>query len=151
MTSWTLLSDMPYSSHLNEAVELLLHRIPDFATARAEDPSFMSHATSNDAPYLVFGDFAFFVREALDSKEDGRETHTWLPAAFQLIDELLTSPDPEVENLIQVSVLEVLADNPDTITVVKSHLSAPGKDKLDDWVRDFHRMMTANELDSYSG
>ena len=112
-----------------------MRRVPGFARAREEDPSFMSHGT-HDTPYLVFGDFGFFLRRELDGKGTVRETHTRLSIAFQLIDEMLTSPDPEVVNLIQVGVLEILAENPDTLKVIENHLSPPGKEKLEEWIRD---------------
>lgn len=112
------------------ATELLLSRIPEFASARSTDQSFMSHA--HDSPYLVFGDFAFFVLQQLDDSKAAN--HERLRPSFQLIDEILTSPDPELINLIQVGVLEVLADHPGVLEVVESYLSREGKQRLRAWM-----------------
>lgn len=124
---------MEYPQQLREAVELLLSRVPDFAEARSRDSSFMSYER-DDRPYLVFGDFGLFLREQLDNREPGANQKKLGPS-FELIDEMLTSSDPEVENLIQVGVLEVLSDHPDAIRLVKSYLSPAGKEKLKEWMR----------------
>lgn len=127
------LNKMQYARSLNEAVKLLFSRVPDFAEARSQDSSFMSHERE-DSPYLVFGDFGLFLLQALD--EDGISTNeNWLRPSFQVIDEMLTSADPEVANLIQVGVLEVLADHPEALRLVKINLSGPGQEKFEDWIR----------------
>jgi hypothetical protein len=124
---------MTYPPQLNEAVELLLSQVPEFAAARSRDESFMSY--DDDSPYLVFGDFGLFLREQLENKPLPGANEDWLQPSVDVIDKLLTSSDPEVSNLIQVGVLEVLSDYPDAINLVKAHLSIPGREKFDDWVR----------------
>ena len=124
---------MPNPPQLNEAVQLLLSQVPEFAEARSRDVSFMSY--DNDSPYLVFGDFGLFLQEQLKNKPLHGANEDWLQPSVDVIDKLLTSSDPEVSNLIQLGVLEVLSDYPGAINLVKAHLSIPGQEKFDDWVR----------------
>jgi hypothetical protein len=126
-------NSMQYLPQLNEAVDLLLSRVPEFAEARSRDASFMSY--EDDSPYLIFGDFGLFLREQLKNKPRIGANEDWLRASAHLIDKMLTSSDPEVANLIQVGVLEVLSDYPTAINLVKSYLSVPGQEKFDDWAR----------------
>ena len=114
------------------ATELLLSRIPEFVKARSGDPSFMSHA--DDSPYLVFGDFGLFLLQQLRDIERGRRNYERLRPSFQLIDEMLTSPDPELTNLIEVGVLEVLADHPNVFAILENYLSREGKQRLFEWI-----------------
>src|SRR5688572_28923123 len=99
-----LLNEMQDHEQLNKAVESLLGRVPEFAKARSKDSSFMSHGR-DDAPYLVYGDFGFFLRRELEHTETHRAHQPLLRSAFLLIDEMLTSPDPELANLMHVAVL----------------------------------------------
>jgi hypothetical protein len=125
---------MQYPPQLNEAVGLLLSRISDFAEARSQDSSFMSHG-EDDCPYLVFGDFALFFLQKLEVKGISNHKENWLEPSFQVIDEMLTSADPEIVNLIQVGVLEVLAGHPDALSLVKENLSALGQKRYEEWVK----------------
>ena len=124
---------MQYPAQLNEAVELLLNQVPEFAEARSRDASFMSY--DDDSPYLVFGDFGLFLREQLKHGPLRGTNEDWLQPSVDVIDKLLTSSDPEVSNLIQVGVLEILSDFPTAMNLVKPHLSTQGQEKFDDWVR----------------
>ena len=124
---------MQYPAQLNEAVELLLNQVPEFAEARSRDASFMSY--NDDSPYLVFGDFGLFLREQLKNRPLRGTNEDWLQPSVDVIDKLLTSSDPEVSNLIQVGVLEILSDFPTAMNLVKPHLSTQGQEKFDDWVR----------------
>ena len=131
---WALfLNNMQYPPQVNEAVGLLLSRVPDFAEARSQDSSFMSHG--EDSPYLVFGDFALFFLQQLEVKGVSIHNESWLQPSFQVIDEMLTSADPELVNLIQVGVLEVLAGHPGALTLVKTNLSALGQKGFEEWVK----------------
>ena len=127
-------NSMQYPPQLNEAVELLLCRVPAFAQTRSQDSSFMSHGR-NDSPYLVFGDFGLFFLQQLQSYEISGPNQNWLQPSLQLIDKMLTSDDPELVNLIQVGLLEVLAGHPNALTLVKNNLSATGQDQFDEWVK----------------
>ncbi len=124
---------MQYPAQLNEAVELLLNQVPEFAEARSRDASFMSY--DDDSPYLVFGDFGLFLREQLKIRPLRGTNEDWLQPSVDVIDKLLTSSDPEVSNLIQVGVLEILSDFPTAMNLVKPRLSIQGQEKFDDWVR----------------
>jgi len=124
---------MQYPPQLNDAVELLLSRVSDFSKARSEDSSFMSHE-KDDSPYLVFGDFALFFLQQLEVKGISIQ-NDWFQPSFQIIDELLTSADPELVNLIQVGVLEVLAGHPGALTFVKKNLSARAQKQFEEWAK----------------
>ena len=125
---------MQYPPQLNEAIGLLLSRVSDFAEARSQDSSFMSHG-EDDSPYLVFGDFALFLLQQLEVKGISGHNENPLQASFQVIDEMLTSADPELVNLIEVGVLEVLAGHPGALTLVEKNLSAPGQKRFEEWVK----------------
>lgn len=124
---------MQYPPQLNEAVELLLNQVPEFAEARSRDASFMSY--DDDSPYLVFGDFGLFLQEQLKNRPLLEANKDWLQSSVAVIDKLLTSSDPEVSNLVQVGVLEILSDYPGAMNLVKPHLSIQGQEKIDEWVR----------------
>ena len=94
----------------------------------------MSHERE-DNPYLVFGDFGLFLRQELDEEGIFTANENRLRRSFQVIDEMLTSADPEFANLIQVGVLEVLADHPEALMLVKNNLSGPGQEKFEEWIR----------------
>ena len=128
------LDNMQYPRPLNEAVKLLFSRVPDFAKARSQDPSFISHERE-DSPYLVFGDFGLFLLQELDENGISTANENWMRRSFQVIDEMLTSADPEFANLIQVGVLGVLADHPEALRLVKNNLSGPGQEKFEEWIR----------------
>lgn len=129
-----LSSNMESPQQLTRAVALLFSRVPDFVAARSQDLSFLSHGR-DDSPYLVFGDFGLFLLQQLDNREISRTDFKWLRPSFALIDEMLTSDDPELVNLIQVGVLEVLSDRPYTIGLVKNYLSAFGQQRLEEWLK----------------
>ena len=129
-----LQNNMQYQPQLNGAVDLLLSRVSDFAEARSQDPSFMSHG-EDDSPYLVFGDFAFFLLQQLEVKGISSDNENSLQASFQVIDEMLTSADPELVNLIEVGILEVLAGHPAALRLVEKNLSAPGQKRFEEWIK----------------
>ncbi len=82
----------------------LFRRIPDFEKARSNDPSFMSY--EDDSPYLVFGDFGLFLLKYLKNRSHDFRDKRLLREAFEFLDEMLTSTEPELINLAQVGVIE---------------------------------------------
>ena len=115
------------------SVAELLRRVPDFEKASSNDPSFMSH--EDNSPYLVFGDFGLFLLEHLKDRSHELRDQTVLREAFEFLDEMLTSTDPELINLAQVGVIEVLADSPYALRIARSYLSQRGKEEVDRFVR----------------
>jgi len=115
------------------SVTELLRRVPAFERARSNDQSFMSH--EDDSPYLVFGDFGLFLLKYLKDRSYDLRDETLLRAAFDLLDEMLTSTDLELINLAQVGVIEVLSDSQDVLRVATSYLSQRGKAEVERFMR----------------
>ncbi len=105
-----------------EAVQVLLKRIPSFAAARSQDEAYISH--DDDGAYLVYGDFARFLTELIlgwsQASEDRADV---LEESFELLSELATSPNDEIANIAIVGVFEVLADCPDCVVLAERMLS----------------------------
>lgn len=115
------------------SVAELFRRVPDFEKASSSDPSFMSH--EDDSPYLVFGDFGLFLLRRLKDRSHELRDQPLLREAFEFLDEMLTSTEPELINLAQVGVIEVLADSPDALRIATSYLSQRGKAEVERFVR----------------
>jgi hypothetical protein len=119
-------------TYLN-AVDALQSRIPSFTSIRNTDESFIS--PGDDDPYLVFADFYRFVFDKLNSQMKGEEDEEILQLSFSLLDEMLTSSDPELVNVAQVAVFEPLADHPSTLAVAKGYLSEEANHTLEEWLQ----------------
>lgn len=117
---------MASSMTYQNAVNILLRRVPAFAVARAQDESYMSH--DDDSPYLVFGDFGRFLKYLLKYESDASKSASTLTEAFKLLGEMVTSTDDEVANLAEVGVFEVLTDSPESITAARQYLSGKALD-----------------------
>ena len=110
------------------AVSELVRRIPAFQKARSSDSSFLSH--DDGSPYLVFGDFGRFLLTHMNGERP--ELHEGLlKNAFQFVDEMLTSSNPELINLAHVGVLEVLADSPDVFDLAKKYMSQRARQEME--------------------
>jgi hypothetical protein len=82
----------------------------------------------------VFGDFGRFLRDRMRLQVKGAKDESILQQSFDLLDEMLTSTDPEIANLAQVGVFEVLADEPDALTDAKQYLKEDAKAILESWM-----------------
>ena len=95
---------------------------------RPSDSSFLSH--DDESPYLVFGDFGRFLVTHINGERP--EAHEgFLTNAFQFVDEMLTSSNPEIINLAQVGVLEVLADSRDVFDLAKRYLGQRARAEME--------------------
>ena len=119
---------MTYQDVVNE----LQRRIPSFASIRNTDESSVSHG--DDGPYLVFGDFYRFLFDKLNSQTKGEDDEEILRLSFTVLDEMLTSSDPELVNLAQVSIFEPLAEHPTTLAVAKCYLSDEANNVVETWL-----------------
>jgi hypothetical protein len=108
------------------AVQELLKRLPDFAAARANDESFISH--DDDSPYLVFGDLARFMINLITREPNSPQASGTLAEAFRLLNEMAVSPDREVANLAEAGVFEELTDRPETVLAARESLSGRALD-----------------------
>lgn len=115
---------------VQNSVTELLGRVPSFVNARSSDASFMSH--DDDSPYLVFGDLGIYLLEGLKNRQSDLVDEITLRQAFELLSEMLTSNDPELINLAQVGVLEVLADSSVALDIATSYLSEDANRMLND-------------------
>ena len=113
----------------DNAVEILLERVPAFAAARALDESYMSY--DDDDPYLVYGDFARFLRELIVHKLEATETSDILAQSFRLLSEMANSSNNELANIAVVGVFEVLADSPESTAVARKQLSRKARKVFD--------------------
>lgn len=115
-----------------DVTDALLRRVPAFAKARSSDPSFLSY--DDDSPYLVFGDFGLFIREYLKVIDTPMKDDTFLKQSFELLNEMLTSTDPEVQNLAVVGVFETLTDAPEAFTMAKKNLTSDAQKEVERWL-----------------
>jgi len=81
-------------------VEELLAAVPSFRRTRGE--------WDVDLPHVVLGTFALHLREAI---RQGGQADLVEPG-LRFLDQMARSLDDEVVNLLVVSVLEILADDP---------------------------------------
>lgn len=117
-----------------DAVGVLLERVPSFTEARSRDVTYISH-DDDSLPYMVFADFARFLREVIIYKPNEQGTPQILAQSFLLLGEIATSPDPELADLAVVGVFETLADSPDCTAVARKLLSRKARKVLDRVVR----------------
>jgi hypothetical protein len=123
-------------------VEELLARVPSFAELRKEDDSYVSYR--DDSPHLVFGDFARFLLERLNAPSKTGEDELILQRGFKLLDEMLTSSDPEVVNLAEVGVFEAFAEQPEALAIAKCYLSEEANIILEEWLKGWLEWLQQN-------
>ena len=99
----------------------LLERVPALARARATDESCISH--DDDGPYLCFGDLGLYLRGVLDRVTHTAEEAETVRQSFALLDEMGNSPDPEVVNIAQVGVFELLRGRPGCEAAARRYLT----------------------------
>jgi hypothetical protein len=135
-----MLAPLTYQTVVGE----LLRRIPSFAAERNTDNSYISQ--DDDSPYLVFADFSRFLLKLLSSQTRGGENvEETLARSFKLLDEMLTSPDPEVVNVAQVGVFEPFAEQPNALTIAKSYISEEANIVLDKWKQRWLNWLRLND------
>lgn len=103
-----------------DAVHVLLERVPKFALARATNASYMSH--DDDSPYLVFGDFGLFLKEIIKEHPNTESKSEILRESFELLGEMVTPSDAELSNLVVVNVFELLVGSVES-KVAREYLS----------------------------
>jgi hypothetical protein len=129
-------------TYQNVVAELLI-RIPSFAAVRKSDDSYISQ--DDDGPHLVFADFARFLLEHLNSQSHGPEVEEILARSFKLLDEMLTSPDPEVVNVAQVAVFEAFAEDPNALAIAECYMSKEANVVLEHWLQRWLEWLRWNE------
>lgn len=94
-----------------DSVQVLLGWVPEFAGSEV--------GWNADLPYDVFGTFAQFLCRRIheDASED------FLRRSFGLINAMARSDDEEVQNLLVVSVFELLCDDARCLEVAERYLS----------------------------
>jgi hypothetical protein len=104
-------------------VHTLLERVPEFRTVRVQQ--------DDSLPHVVFGDFAIFLRDRISA---GMTSDSVTAEAFKLLNEMATSSDSEVANLLIVSVFEILADRAACIETARRFLVGKARDLFEEVV-----------------
>lgn len=106
---------MQYSN----VVSQLKTKIPEFASSE--------HSWNADLPHYVFGSFALFLCRQIHQGTTG----SFLSRVFNFLNEMASSKDEDVVNLLVVSVLEVIADDDQCRITALSQLPEPGRSLLE--------------------
>lgn len=109
------------SVELQNAVDVLLRRVPAFAAARVKDESYMSH--DDDAPYLVFGDLARLLIELIRTRPMTAEANSTIVESFDVLNDLASSTSDDIKTLVEVGILEVLTDSTESVAAARQYLS----------------------------
>ncbi|HXM50428.1 MAG TPA: hypothetical protein VN956_21480 [Pyrinomonadaceae bacterium] len=117
-----------------EAVNLLLRSVPEFATERSSEESYLSQDDNDNSPYLVFGDFARFIIDTIEHKRRDAMVETLIAKSFRVLSEIASSTDDRIRNLAEVGVFEVLTDSPEAILTAREYLSGNASDTFERFV-----------------
>src|SRR5687767_12301545 len=101
--------------HYLNVVPQLVSRVPEFAETE--------HDWNADLPHDAFGSFAQFLCTQIQQGT----TDELLMRAFNLLNEMASSADEDVIDLLVVSVLEIIADDDECRTKAHAYLSDHGK------------------------
>jgi hypothetical protein len=110
---------MTTSLTYGNVVDALLRRVPEFVDSGEQ--------WYPDLPHDVFGTFAIWLC-GLIAQEAGS---TVIDRALALMNEMAESDDDEVVNLLEVSVLEFVADRPECLRKLETRLSGVARAHLD--------------------
>jgi hypothetical protein len=83
----------------------------------------MSHG--DDSAYLCFGDFGQYLRGLLRRPPPSPEEAETIERSFALLNEMGSSPDPEVVNIAAVNVFEALAGDAKVVAAARQRLTGP--------------------------
>lgn len=112
---------MHYPLRYDSLVQELFKRVPAFAIEREVDESYIS--CDDDSPYLVFGDFSRFLVDLIMVTHHEPAQERLLSDCFKLLDDMATSTDDEVVNVVETTVFEKLCDSPETASAARQYLS----------------------------
>ncbi len=114
--------------------ERLLRTVPGFE----ESEAFQIVKADHDLPGVVCGALARYLvtlqRQALESEEVGSDLERALLAAYQAIEDLAASENPETQNTVVVDILESLASEDDLLEIIRRHLLPRSKALYDRWI-----------------
>ncbi len=100
-----------------DAVSVLRERFPEFTES--------GEKFDHDLPHDAYGTFALFLCRLVEqSGGDGI-----ISRAFELFNEMAEGDD-EVVNLLEISVLEIVADHPACLRIAESRLSTAARPLL---------------------
>ena len=103
---------MADSLRYETAVKVLLQYVPEFRRVS-------NFENDESEPTYVFGVFGLFLRDTIMQGSTPVET---IETSFNLLNEMASSDDDEIVNLIEVTVFEILTDSPKTIGVARQRL-----------------------------
>lgn len=82
-------------------------------------PEFAKSMSLKEGPYNTFNNFAIYLRDGIvNNKIDNDE----LNRAFDFLNNMGASKNLEIQNLLVVGVLEILADTDESIRIAKQKL-----------------------------
>jgi hypothetical protein len=105
---------------MQNAVDKLLERIPEF-----KEYNYQLYKDNLNLPTIIFDFFGDFLleRSKMYSPED-----IVIKKSFDFINEMQDSDDPEVQNLSQVGVFEVLASSKEGTVIAEKYLNDRGRE-----------------------
>ncbi|OGH71181.1 MAG: hypothetical protein A2921_03095 [Candidatus Magasanikbacteria bacterium RIFCSPLOWO2_01_FULL_43_20b] len=113
----------------DNAVQELLNRVPELKSYHQFDEFELSE------PTIVFDKFGDFLLGKIKSESQGDRV---IKKSFDLINEMQDSEDPNVQNLPQVGVFEVLVGSKKGLEVGEKLLNQNGREWLNKIKQDFN-------------
>jgi hypothetical protein len=114
----------------NDAVDALMHEIPEFAAHLNADKILVQEDKSD--PYIVFGEFGAFLRSVVPQRSLNDTTTL---ASFRLLTTLGASENPEVRDLVTAGTFDLLLDTPETIRAARQLLYGRALDSFEDLIQ----------------
>lgn len=107
---------------MNVEIEMFAQRLlRDF-------PEFIDKMKPDDLqPYMLFGDLGIYVRDLIDQ---GNYNQFELDKIFEFLNEVGSSTDEEVHNLLTVGVLEILTDSREATILAEKKLKGAALEDL---------------------
>src|SRR5690349_2032914 len=92
-----------------------------------------------DLPYILFGSFALFLTDLIKQHGvDKQEKH--LVIAKNIVEEMASTNNPEVEDLFMVGFLEVFADDINSVKYARENFNPNVNKAIDKILKYWNRM-----------
>lgn len=114
-------------------IEELLKRIPEIK--KSTDWKYVEN--EQELPTIIFDHFGTFLLDIITESNDPLNDDI-IKRSFDLINEMQLSDDPEVQNLSQVGVFEVLAGSNKGIEIASILLNKRGNELFNEIKKNFY-------------